>query len=99
MGSGAGARAERTSNIELIAVTLDVLKLSGWLNAFACCQKVCGHIPCRKRSRKGGMRCGGEVWPGRREAAQATAAQAACRGELDCRLGAGHGEDPRGLPS
>ena len=38
MGSGAGARAERTSNIELIAVTLDVLKLSGWLNADADCR-------------------------------------------------------------
>jgi len=32
------ARAERTSNINNIAVTLDVSKLSGWLNADAPCR-------------------------------------------------------------
>ena len=31
------ARAERTSNIPRISVTLDVSKLSGWLNANAFC--------------------------------------------------------------
>ena len=35
---GARARAERTSNILYIFVTLDVSKLSGWLNANACCR-------------------------------------------------------------
>ena len=32
-GWGARACAERTSNIERMVVTLDVSKLSGWLNA------------------------------------------------------------------
>ena len=31
-------RAERTLNMEDIVVTLDVLKLSGWLNALAYCR-------------------------------------------------------------
>ena len=35
---GARARAERTSNMRVMPVTLDVLKLSGWLNAAAPCQ-------------------------------------------------------------
>ena len=45
------ARAERTSNINDIAVTLDVSKLSGWLNADA---------PCRVRRERigGGAACG-----------------------------------------
>ena len=34
------ARAERTANIELMSVTLEVSKLSGWLNALALA--VCG---------------------------------------------------------
>ena len=33
-----GARAERTRNMYHILVTLDVLKLSGWLNAGATCR-------------------------------------------------------------
>ena len=32
------ARAERTENMEPIAVTLDVSRLSGWLNADALCR-------------------------------------------------------------
>jgi len=44
---GARARAERTVNINSMFVTLDVSKLSSWLNAFA---------PCRVE--KAGMRCG-----------------------------------------
>ena len=32
------ARAERIENMEPIAVTLDVSRLSGWLNADASCQ-------------------------------------------------------------
>ena len=35
---GARARAERTLNIQLMSVTLDVSKLSGWLNADAYCR-------------------------------------------------------------
>ena len=34
---GARARAERTSNMPTMVVTLDVSKLSGWLNADANC--------------------------------------------------------------
>ena len=37
MGSGGGACAERTLNIWFMSVTLDVSKLSGWLNADAPC--------------------------------------------------------------
>ena len=35
---GARARAERTRNILYMFVTLDVSKLSGWLNAYADCR-------------------------------------------------------------
>ena len=35
---GARARAERTWNIYSMSVTLEVLKLSGWLNASALCR-------------------------------------------------------------
>ena len=35
---GARARVERTSNIQRMVVTLDVSKLSGWLNAVAYCR-------------------------------------------------------------
>ena len=35
---GARACAERTWNMELMSVTLDVSKLSGWLNADAYCR-------------------------------------------------------------
>ena len=34
----AGARAERTTNMYCMVVTLDVLKLSSWLNAVADCR-------------------------------------------------------------
>ena len=33
-----GARAERTENMPFMFVTLDVSKLSGWLNAYAYCR-------------------------------------------------------------
>ena len=42
---GARARAERTANMANMVVTLDVLKLSGWLNANAPCRverRACG---------------------------------------------------------
>ena len=35
---GARARAERTWNMDCMFVTLDVSKLSGWLNADASCR-------------------------------------------------------------
>ena len=53
---GPRARAERTRNISRMSVTLDVSKLSGWLNASAC---------CRVERRACAMR--GEVRPGRCE--------------------------------
>ena len=66
-----------------MVVTLEVLKLSGWLNADAsCAESRTEGIRCGKRCRVPG----GGRW-------RATAVQAACRGGLDCRLGAGHGEE------
>ena len=53
---GARARAERTTNMWLIFVTLDVSKLSGWLNATAYC-----------RAERGACTMRGEVRAGRRE--------------------------------
>ena len=44
-GCGGRARAERTLNMRYMFVTLDVLKLSGWLNAVADCRverRACG---------------------------------------------------------
>ena len=51
-------------------VTLEVSKLSSWLNAFADC-----------RESNGGHTVRGEVRTGRWQARQATAAHAACAGE------------------
>ena len=43
-GQGAGHAAERTLNMKLMPVTLDVSRLSGWLNADAPCRvKKGGH--------------------------------------------------------
>ena len=59
---GCGARAERTSNMDSMAVTLAVLKLSGWLNADASCPverrafKV-GGMRAARRERVGRWRC------------------------------------------
>jgi len=63
----AGARAERTSNMPCMVVTLDVSQLSGWLNADA---------PCRVE-REGMKRAARRA--GRREGVGAAAAQAGCR--------------------
>ena len=56
------ARAERTENIPRMSVTLDVLRLSGWLNARASCR-------VERESIGGGAACGqagGRVgWGGR----------------------------------
>ena len=64
----------------LMVVTLDVLKLSGWLNADA---------PCREP--KGGHTMRGEVLRARRH--RRWRETAAHRGRLNCRSGAGHGEE------
>ena len=70
-----------------MSVTLEVSKLSGWLNLFAVC-----------RESKGGHAVRGEVRAGRREAAGVRGASRA-QGGLDCRLGAGHGEErTRNMP-
>ena len=53
---GARARAERTWNMDCMVVTLDVSKLSAWLNADA---------PCQVERRAYDAR--GEVRPGRRQ--------------------------------
>ena len=47
------ARAKRTSSMECMVATLDVSKLSGWLNADARC-----------RVERAGMRCGKRCGPG-----------------------------------
>ena len=80
------ARGEdRTENMNFMSVTLEVSKLSGWSNADAAC-----------RGSKGAHTVRGEVCgsaPGGGGGRRTTAAQAACRRGLDCRLGAGHGEE------
>eukprot|EP00964_Phaeocystis_antarctica_P018645 scaffold10289_cov47-Phaeocystis_antarctica.AAC.4 len=40
-GCGGRARAERTKNMRVMSVTLDVSRRSGWLNATARCQVKC----------------------------------------------------------
>ena len=47
-----GARAERTSNMRFMSVTLDVSKLSGWLSADACCRfkrRACDDVRAGRR--------------------------------------------------
>ena len=53
---GAEHGEERTWNMAYIVMTLDVSKLSGWLNAFAACREL-----------KGGHTVRGEVRAWRRE--------------------------------
>ena len=79
---GAGHGEERTQNMKAMVVTLEVSKLSGWLNADAYCRESKGGHTVRIKV------CG--LGGGRR---RATAVHAACRGGLDCRFGAGHGEE------
>ena len=53
--AGARARAERTPNIQFIVVTLDVSKLSGWLNAgVSCAESKGGHGMREEVCRPGG---------------------------------------------
>ena len=78
---GAGHGEERAQNMKPMSVTLEVSKLSGWLNADAYCRESKGRHTVR------GEVCG--LIGGRR---RATAVQAACRAGLNCRFGAGHGK-------
>ena len=73
------ARAERTWNMLIMSVTLDVSKLSGWLNATACC-RVQGRVYEVQRG------AGREA-----EGVGAVAAQAACTGRTRLKAeGPGH---------
>jgi len=57
---GPRARAERTRNMPRMLVTLDVSRLSGWLNANAACR-------IEGRGMRCGVRCGlggGRAWGG-----------------------------------
>ena len=66
----------------VMLVTLEVSKLSGWLNT---------HAPCRES--KGGNALLSDLYWSVGGGRRVTAVQAACRGGLDCRLGTGHGEE------
>ena len=68
---GAKARAERTWNISAMVVTLDVSKLSGWLNAEAY---------CRVERRAWRMRCGARYSPRGVRAMWVAETQSACTG-------------------
>ena len=79
---GAGHGMERTLNMLRMVVTLEVSKLSGWLNDPAPCRESKGgHTVC-------GVRCG--LGGGR--AADDRGARNV-QGKAHCRLGAGHGEE------
>ena len=70
-------------------MTLEVSKLSGWLNADAYC-----------RESNGGHTVRDDVRPGRREAAGDRGARSVQGRGLDCRLGAGHREErTRNMPA
>ena len=82
---GTRARAERTSNMRAMSVTLEVSKLSGWLNADA---------PCRVERRACDMGRGAGREAGRRGTA---AVQAACTGKARPKAwGSGHARSARG---
>ena len=70
LGIGGRARAERTRNMSLMSVTLDVSRLSGWLNADADCRVE------RRAYEAGSMRAG--------RGRGAAAAQASCRRGPNC---------------
>ena len=74
-GWGGRARAERTRNISCMFVTLEVSKLSGWLNVDADC-----------RIERGGHAVREEVRPGRREGVGWRRRNRHARGGPDSRL-------------
>ena len=64
-GQAGGARADRTSNMDRMVVTLDVLKFSGWLNANAACRvKRGGRVEGGDGMRGAGEGGGGTAWGG-----------------------------------
>ena len=75
-------REERTLNMPFMFVTLDVSKLSGWLNVDASCQ-----------TSKGGHTTRCEVRAERRQAAGDRGASSVQGRAWLCRLGAGCGEE------
>ena len=77
---GGRAREERTLNMDCMFATLDVSRLSGWLNADA---------PCRES--KEGHTVRGAVYGSGGSRRWTTTTHAACRRGRDCRLVAGHG--------
>ena len=79
---GARARAERTSNMRYVSWTLDMSKLSAWLNADA---------PCQVERRA--CDAGSGIRPGRREGAGWRRRKRHTRGWPDSRLG---GQGTRG---
>ena len=79
---GAGHGEERTWNMLRMSVTLEVSKLSGWLNADASC-----------REPKRGHTVRGEVRAGRGGRAADDRGARNVQGKAHCRLGAGHGEE------
>ena len=81
---GGRARAERTSNMLRMFVTLDVSKLSGWLNAFAFCRverRECDVGRGATREARGRWLCDGDAsgvrWRARLKAVEAGHARSA----------------------
>ena len=73
---GYRAYAERTANMALMAVTLDVSKLNGWLNASVLCR-------VERRVYDAGPRCGpggGRAWAGGSARAACTGRRPGCEG-------------------
>ena len=64
-GEQGQARAERTANMALMLVTLEVSRLSGWLKYDAYCR-----VPQRGRTMRGGMRGGRREGVGQRRRMQ-----------------------------
>ena len=84
-GLGARARAERTENMWFVSVTLEVSRLSGWLNAYAFCQ-VEGRGTCTYAH---AMR--GEVRAGRREGVRRWRRKRHARGKARIKAVGGQG--------
>ena len=82
---GARECAERTWNIVAILVTLDVSKVSGWLNADARCRVGRRGVRCGARCGPGG----GRIWAGGSARSACTARGAGCEGWV----GLGHAHD------
>ena len=104
-------RAERTKNMNCMSVTLEVSRLSEWLNADACCRVergaseegrhggpvagVCGEASAQASSVQGGPNCGG-CWQGTRGAHQKHLQHACDAGRVEAQRLVEH---RRGLPS